>query len=434
MSVGPEQPVSATERRAAQAMLAALDRSQAVVEFDPSGTVLAANPNFLDIYGYALDEIVGQHHGMLCGGLGASNAGSEGIWAKLSDGQTVDEVYKRVRKDGERRWVRSIYFPVLERDGRPSKIMGLETDVTAGRVQVAEQRGLAAAIDQALSVAEFDLDGRVLSANDRFAKMLGYADGALIGIDHRALCHAEEAASPDYAPFWAKLCAGEFVSGTYKRLRKGGEEVWTRGVYSSIRDSEGRPCKIVLLANDITASRAEASESEGKLAAIDRAQAVIEFDLAGCVLTANQNFLSMLGYSLDEVVGKHHRIFCDPDYAQSPEYLSFWVKLRGGAFEAGEYKRIAKDGRQVWIQATYNPIIDASGRPFKVVKFATDVTQAKVASAEYQGKVAAIDRAQAVIEFDLQGNVLSAKRKLPLGARLHTRGGCGQAPPHVLRS
>src|SRR5471030_218779 len=142
--------------------------------------------------------------------------------------------------------------------------------------------------------------------------------------------------------------------------------------------------------------------------ALNRVQALIEFDLDGTILHANDNFLRTLGYTLDEVQGKHHAICCDPEYVKTAEYKEFWTRLGAGEFNRGEFKRLAKDGREVWINASYNPIIDANGKAYKVIKFATDVTEAKRKSADFAGKVDAIARSQAVIEFDMSGKVLNA--------------------------
>lgn len=146
----------------------------------------------------------------------------------------------------------------------------------------------------------------------------------------------------------------------------------------------------------------------GMLAAIDRSQATIEFELDGTVVTANDNFLTATGYTLGEVVGQHHRIFCDPEYARTADYADFWTRLGAGEFEGGEYRRVRKDGSPLWLQATCNPIFDADGNPYKIVKFASDITAVKLANAEFIGKVAAIDRAQAVIEFSTDGTIITA--------------------------
>src|SRR6202789_1824773 len=208
--------------------------------------------------------------------------------------------------------------------------------------------------------------------------------------------------------FWEKLGRGEYDAGQYKRVGKGGREIWIQASYNPIMDMNGKPFKVVKYATDITEQKLRAADYEGQLAAISKAQAVIEFDVSGKVLNANANFLAAIGYTLDEIRGQHHGLFVDPVYRSSPEYRVFWEKLGRGEYDAGQYKRVGKGGREVWIQASYNPIMDMNGKPFKVVKYATDVTEQKLRAADYEGQLAAISKAQAVIEFDLSGKVLNA--------------------------
>jgi len=235
--------------------------------------------------------------------------------------------------------------------------------------------GVLEAFDRSQAIIEFGLDGTIIRANANFLGVLGYTAEEVTGKHHRIFCDASYVASGAYGDFWAKLRRGEFDAGVYRRLRKDGREVWIQATYNPVFDTEGRPYRVVKLATDITEQKNQSAEAEGKLRAIDKAQAVIEFDLDGHVIAANKNFLDVLGYSLQEIQGKHHRIFCDPAYVSTPAYQDFWAKLRRGDYDAGIYRRITKDGGDCWIQATYNPILDANGKPHKVVKFATNITE-----------------------------------------------------------
>ncbi|WP_319641234.1 PAS domain-containing methyl-accepting chemotaxis protein [Novosphingobium sp. KCTC 2891] len=388
--------------------LAAIDRAFALIEFDLSGRVLEANANFLALMGYEQDEIAGQHHRIFCDKDFAGSPAYRQFWQKLGNGDFDQGEYKRLRKDGTEVWIQASYNPVLNLDGQPEKIVKVAMDVTAQRIMAAEAAGKVAAIDRAQAVIEFDLAGTVLAANANFLDIMGYDLGAVVGQNHRLFCDETYRASPDYADLWRRLRDGEYVSGVFKRIAAGGREVWIRATYNPILDIEGRPCKVVKFAHDISDSQRRNLEFEGKVKAIDRAQGMVEFSLDGTVRDANDNFLALTGYTLDEIRGRHHRQFCDPATAQSLEYAAFWEKLGRGEYDAGEYRRVGKDGRDIWIQATYNPIFDLDGKPVKVVKFATDVTEQKRRANEFQAKVDAIGRSQAVIEFDLEGNVLSA--------------------------
>ena len=392
----------------------ALDRSLAVIEFDLQGTVLHANGNFLETFGYRLDEISGRHHRLFCPAAVAESEDYQAFWETLSRGEFRSGVYRRKRKDGSLVWIRATYNPLLDAEGKPQRIIKFATDITEARLQAVEFEGKIAAIHRSQAVIEFDLQGNVLWANDNFLDMTGYALDELRGRHHSLMCPADYARSPEYALLWNRLGQGTFDTGVYKRIRRDGRPIWIQATYNPILDSDGRPYKVVKFATDVTDAQLQAAEFEGKMAAIDRAQAVIEFDLHGTILDANENFLAALGYRLEEVRGKHHRIFCEPDDARSPGYRLFWEKLGRGDFDAGLYKRRASDGRQVWIQATYNPILDAEGKPYKVVKFASDVTETQLRNSDYEGKVAAIDRSQAIAEFSLDGTVLTANRNFLL--------------------
>jgi len=211
-------------------------------------------------------------------------------------------------------------------------------------------------------------------------KTLGYSLEEIKGNHHSMFVDAAYRQSPDYRLFWEKLGRGEYDAGQYKRIGKGGRVVWIQASYNPVLDQNGKPFKVVKFATDITEQKLRNADYEGQIAAISKAQAVIEFTLDGKVIGANNNFLKVLGYSLGEIKGQHHAMFVEASYRQSPEYRLFWEKLGHGEYEAGQYKRIGKGGTEVWIQASYNPIMDADGKPFKVVKYATDITASVKAS------------------------------------------------------
>jgi methyl-accepting chemotaxis protein len=394
--------------READSLLAAIDRSQAVIEFDLEGRILRANENLLQVVGYREAEVVGQHHRMFCLPGHAESPEYAEFWERLRAGEFEAGEFPRQAKDGRTIWLQASYNPILDADGRPQRIVKFASDITAAKTLSVEHAGRIAAVDRSQAVIEFDLAGRVLTANHNFLQTMGYELAEVQGRHHRMFCDPDYVATSEYADFWDHLGAGNFASGEYKRRTKDGRDVWLQATYNPILDATGRPQKIVKFASDVTDAKAHNAEFVGKVAAIDRAQAVIEFDLSGHVLAANQNFLACVGYSLQEVQGKHHRMFCEPEYVATEAYTSFWERLGAGEFDSGEFRRVGKGGRELWLQATYNPILDADGTPVKIVKFATDITQQKLAGAEISGKLDAVDRAQAVIEFDLDGHVLQA--------------------------
>ncbi|MEX2744506.1 methyl-accepting chemotaxis protein [Rhizobium mongolense] len=236
-----------------------------------------------------------------------------------------------------------------------------------------DAKAILAAMNRSQAIIEFDLTGKILKANANFCAALGYELSEIVGQHHRMFVEPAEASSNDYREFWARLNRGEFDQRQYKRIGKGGKEIWIEASYNPvIRGS--KPYKVVKFATDITAQKLKAAEDAGKLNALSRAQAVIEFTPKGEILSANENFLTALGYQLPEIQGRHHSMFCDSAYTSSDDYRRFWQRLEGGEFVTDEFLRIGKGGKKIYIQASYNPIFDMNGKVFKVVKFATDVT------------------------------------------------------------
>ncbi len=245
----------------------------------------------------------------------------------------------------------------------------------------------ATALSRSQAIIEFTVDGTILDANANFLNAMGYRIEDIRGGHHRMFVGEKVADSPEYRQFWEALARGEFQGGEYRRFGRGGRELWIQGTYNPIMGPDGRARKVVNFATDITEQKLKSVDYEGKMTAIGRSQAIIEFSPDGTVLTANGNFLSAMGYRLDEIQGQHHRMFADDAYARSGEYEAFWNALRRGEHQTGEFRRIGKGGREVWLQASYNPIIGPDGKVIKVVKFAADTTAATQARATYNNEV-----------------------------------------------
>ncbi len=357
------------------AQLAALAKSQAVIEFDLDGSVITANESFLRLVGYSLQEIQGKHHRIFVDPADAAKPDYTEFWNRLKRGENQSAEYKRVAKGGRQVWIQASYNPVLDKSGKPYKVVKFASDVTANKTRGLEDAGKIAAVDRAQAVIEFNLDGTIVSANANFLNTMGYALAEIQGKHHSMFVEPSARTSSEYTEFWASLNRGQYMAAEYKRIGKGGKEVWILASYNPIFDEKGVPFRVVKFASDVTKQKLSTSDVEGQLAAIGKSQAVIEFNLDGTVITANDNFLQAMGYSLAEIKGRHHRMFVEPALAASDDYRNFWLRLGNGEYQAAEYKRIGKGGKEIWIQASYNPILDLNGRPFKVVKYATDVTK-----------------------------------------------------------
>ncbi len=237
-----------------------------------------------------------------------------------------------------------------------------------------ERDALLAALMDSQAVIEFDRDGTVLSANGVFRTIMGYDEAEIRGKSHSLFLPPEARDGAAGRAFWDRLRGGSREAGRYKRVTREGKEVWLEASYNPIRDRSGAVVKVAMFAVDVTERHLQGLEWKGLVDGIDRAQALIEFTLDGTILTANANFLKAMGYQLEEIRGKHHRIFVPGDYAAGREYADFWRALGRGEYQAGQFRRLGKGGREVWIEASYTPILDGDGKPYKVVKFATDIT------------------------------------------------------------
>lgn len=240
---------------------------------------------------------------------------------------------------------------------------------------VSESQSLIEALDKSQAVIHFQPDGTIIWANENFLGAMGYTLDEIQGRHHRMFVDKNYEQSREYAEFWQSLKQGKFQAAEYKRFGKGGKEIWIQASYNPVLDKHGKVCKVVKYATDITAQTLQNADYKGQIEAISKSQAVIHFNLDGIIQWANPNFLGAVGYTLDEIKGQHHRIFVDKDYGNGTEYALFWESLRQGKFQSDEYKRFGKGGKEIWIQASYNPIFDPNGKAFKVVKYATDITQ-----------------------------------------------------------
>lgn len=359
----------------AQAQLEAFSRSQAMIEFMMDGTIITANENFLKALGYSLDEIKGKHHSMFVPAGQRDSVEYKAFWAALNRGEFQAAEVNRIAKGGREVWIEASYNTVLGSDGKPVKVVKMATDITEKKIRGLADTSKISAISRAQAMIEFRLDGTIVTANENFCGALGYSLAEIQGKHHSMFMPASDRDSQAYREFWAALNRGEYQAGEFKRIGKGGREVWILASYNPLLDGNGKPFGVVKFATDVTAEKLKNADSAGQLDAIDKAQAVIEFNMDGTIITANANFLGALGYSLAEIKGKHHSMFVEPSERDGSGYREFWAALNRGQYQAAEYKRIGKGGKEIYIQASYNPIMDLNGKPYKVVKYATDVTR-----------------------------------------------------------
>jgi diguanylate cyclase (GGDEF)-like protein/PAS domain S-box-containing protein len=232
------------------------------------------------------------------------------------------------------------------------------------------------AISQSTALVEFTLDGTIVAANEKFRRLMGYGERELIGLHHRVLVDPADATTPAYTLLWERLRQGELMHAEFKRIARDGREIWLSASFNPVMGSSGKPRGVLKIATDITLQRQRASGYRNIVDAMSRSTALLEMNLDGTIIGANDLFLRLVGYDSFDIVGRHHRMFVDPAEAAAPAYVQFWENLRSGAFIRSEFRRITSDGSEIWLLASYNPVLDMAGRPYKILKIANDVTAA----------------------------------------------------------
>jgi methyl-accepting chemotaxis protein len=345
-----------------------------VSESDLKGNITYVNDLLCEVSQYTREECIGQPHSMFRHPDMPKETFKE-LWATIGKGKIFRGVIKNRCKDGSPYWVDALIAPVLGPNGKPVKYIGVRYVITEQIVKQQELEGQMSAINSAMAYIEFTPQGDVIKANELFLKTTGYQLSEIENKHHRMFCDRNYANSREYAAFWENLRRGIVQVGEFKRVNKNGEDVWLQANYTPVMDDKGNVIKVIKLASDITEQKRRNIDYQGQLEAIGRSNAVVEFDMNGIVVNANENFLKVVGYSFNEIKGKHHRMFVDAEYAKSQEYRSFWETLNTGQYFVGTYTRINKYGDEIFIQASYNPILDETGKPTKVVKYALDMTE-----------------------------------------------------------
>jgi methyl-accepting chemotaxis protein len=509
------QLAKGAEKRELEALLAGIGKAQLMAEFQMDGTILRANENFLSTMGYRPDEVVGRHHSMFTSQAERNSKEYLEFWARLKRGEFQSGEFQRIGKSGKEVWLQASYIPILDQRGKPYKVLEFATEVTATAKARQNWEGQIKGINLAQAVIEFGMDGTIITANENFLRTMGYRLDEIVGGHHSLFVREADRLSSGYREFWEKLRRGEFQTAEFRRIAKGGREVWLRASYTPILDQGGKPWKIVKFASDITSAVASSQQTatlqraidsvataimmvnrefivtyvnettkqllaahagefrkvwpsfndkrivgscidifhkdpshqrrlladpknlphradiavgslkfslcvnacydaegnyngnllqwadvtelrrkealnmdyQGQMLGVNRTLAVIQFQMDGTIITANENFLNATNYSLSEIEGRPHSFLVTEAERNSSAYREFWARLRRGETMTGEYHRLGKGGKDVWLQAAYTPVMNEKGVPCKVVKFATDITPQKSAAAELDRKV-----------------------------------------------
>lgn len=429
--------------REIDARMKSVDQACIVSETDLKGYITYANEKFCEVSQYTPEELIGANQNIVRHPDMPKELFKE-MWASIGKGQIFRGIVKNRKKDGSPYYIDGVFTPVLGENGKPIKYIGIRYDITEATLESQRMKGIVDAIDNSYAFIEFDTKGTIIAANDNFLQATGYTKQEIAGKHHRLFVDPAYANTLDYQNFWSDLENGKVFKGEFKRLKKTGEAVYLQAVYSPVKDDMGRIIKVVKIATDVTAQvalREEAKQAaeelkaqeeelrqnmeemqatqeeiqrntaamKGIINAIDGAYGYIEFDNNGSIISANSNFLQVTGYTLDEIKGKHHRLFLDASESGTAEYSKFWAELADGKVHSGQFRRKNKSGEDIWLQAAYSPVRDINGKVVKVIKIAMDVTVEKERAAQMQreieARMASVDRVCIVSEVDLKGHI-----------------------------
>ncbi len=356
-------------------ILDAVSKSLAMIQFTPEGVILDANENFLNAVGYRLDEVVGKHHRIFCDRQYAESPAYRQFWADLANGNSIVSEFRRITKSGKDLWISGSYNSVTDKHGKVIRVVKIANDITAEVARRAEIEIISMVANETdNSVIITDAAQNIIYVNPGFTKMTGYTMDEVLGRNPGAVSQGPLTTPKTKEEIRAALRDKKPIYTEILNYHKDGSTYWVSLAINPIFNKQGQIEKFISIQSNVSATKERAIIASSQIEAVGRAQAIIEFNMDGTIVTANKNFCDCLGYTLDEIVGRHHRIFVDPAEVNSPAYAAFWEKLRRGEYDTRVYKRITKTGREIWIQASYNAILDTVGRPCKVIKFATEVT------------------------------------------------------------
>jgi methyl-accepting chemotaxis protein len=389
MSALPKNFSQEADTDESELMFAAINRSQAIIEFEMDGTVITANENFLKTVGYQLVDIAGRHHSMFCDPEYVGGLEYKQFWAKLSRGEFESGEFRCLGRNGREVWILASYNPILDKQGKPYKVVKFATDITDSKLELKVRTDI---MNLTSIVSESDLKGNILNINEKFLEVSKYSREELIGQPHNTTRHPDMPKEV-FKEMWGTIGRGKIFRGIVKNRAKDGTPYYVDAVIAPILGENGKPKKYLGVRYDITESELERQNMKGVLNAIDSAYAYIEFDTTGNVNVANRNFLEAMGYTANELKGRHHRSFCDAAYTVTPDYALLWAELGAGRGRSGIFKRVTKSGKVIWLQAVYAPVMDETGRVVKVIKIATDVTEQQLMLVAIQESASAVSSA-----------------------------------------
>jgi methyl-accepting chemotaxis protein len=373
-----------------QGQIEALSRSYCIIELNLEGEIVTVNSNFLKLLGYTLRELKGKLHYIFLDPIYSNSAEYQAIWKSAHHGKNIGGDCKWLSKKGNEVWLQASYNLICDKNDNPLKIMILGRDITASKIKYllkeAEHNIFAKIINLTSIISYTDLKGYIIDINEKFLQASKYTREELIDSPHNIIRHPDMPKAV-FKQMWDTVHQGKISRKIIKNRAKDGTPYYVEAVIAPLPGSDGKTEKYMGVSYEITEQEIERQNMKGIFAAIDASYTYIEFDPEGNILTANQNFLQLMEYQREEVIGKHHRMFIEPNLVKSSTYTQLWANLKNGQYQSDDFKKITKSGNDVWMQGFYIPVKDDMGRVVKVVKIAADITQQVKATIEYKNRV-----------------------------------------------
>lgn len=363
-----------------QGIRESIDLSFCYAKFTPNGLLVDCNENFAKLLKYEKStNVLGIHHRNFVHKQYANSQDYALFWEKLSQGHTQQGEFQRKNKRGETIFIQAAYTPIKDVSGEVKHIVKIASDITERKRQADDAQAIRQTVDLSFAFIKFDPDGYILEANKNFLRTMCYADTTeVIGKHHSIFITPDQKDSPAYKSFWQDLRNGDVQSGEFHRIAKNGEDVWLQASYTPVTDANHQVQYIVKIATNITDRKRAINQAEMLKRTIDLSFGYVQFDTKGIIQDANANFVKLMGYEFSsQIIGEHHSIFVEDHYSSSSEYKEFWKAIAEGITQEGEFQRINKEGKPVWIQAAYTPVTDDQGNVVSVVKIAADITKTK---------------------------------------------------------
>ncbi len=343
-------------------------------EFSGAGNLLRGNKRFRKLFRVEPEELESKTLQDFFSGRMTGDSSYRNFWDRIHEGQTIEKTDEMQTSDGETVYIKALYKPMFTPNGNFWKLALFFVDVTKNQIRELKLDERMRAIDLTQMMVEYAPDGTVLDVNDKFNAAFGFADQEIVGQKLNTLYAHEPKDNETHRKMWERILGGECQKGEFRHRNAKNEDLWLHGAYSPIVDPKQNVSSIIFYASDITQEKLMNLEISYKLDALNALQSVIEYDTSGNVLRANDIFLKTFGYSLREIVGQHHSMFCSPDYVQSEEYRNLWFNLEKGKDFNGRVKRVARFNRDVYLAANYHPVRDIDGAVTKVIKSAVEIS------------------------------------------------------------